>query len=61
MYKIGQKVYHRSLNKEGVFNGYDKYDKDTCYFVFIDKHGFEEERRVSIDKLDSIKEKIDNE
>lgn len=53
-FKIGEKVYHRTLNKTGVFNGYDKWDKDTCYFIFIADDGFEEERRVSIDKLEKL-------
>lgn len=46
--KEGDKVYHEALKKIGTFLIRDKWDKDTCYFSFIDDFGFIDERRVSI-------------
>lgn len=52
MPEIGEKVYHKNLDKMGIFDGYDDLDTDTCYVRFEDEYGnYTDNRRVSISQL----------
>lgn len=57
MFEIGQKVYHKNLEKIGVFYEYDDLDTDTCFVCFECEPGiFDDWRRVSINQLISENE-----
>lgn len=57
MFEIGKKVYHKNLDKIGIFDGYDDLDTDTCFVCFECEPGiFDDWRRVSINQLISEKE-----
>lgn len=57
MFKTGQIVYHKNLEKIGIFYKYDDLDTDTCFVCFEYEPGiFDDWRRVSINQLISEKE-----
>ena len=55
-FKSGDKVYHRTLREQGVFDAYDQWDSDSATVLFTDSLGDEDYLRISHCLLDLVKE-----
>lgn len=53
IFEVGNKVFHKNLKMHGTFEGYDKWDTDTCNVKFVTPDGYDDERRVTISQLES--------
>ena len=55
MLKVGDRVYHRNLERYGLVNSFDQFD-DTCCFVEFDEdeYGVVDELCVSINWIEKV-------